>query len=477
MSKKLKIEYYYRASPTLKEFHLDDSFVRGIRGPIGSGKSVACCQEVFFRCREQAPNSAGIRLSRWVITRNTYSELKTTTIKTWQDWFAEEDSPVKFGSPFTSRLRLPLEDGTKVDADIIFLSLDRDADVKKLKSLELTGGWMNEAGEQSKAVFDMLCGRVGRYPPKKDALTTWSGVIMDTNPPSTSSWWYKLAEEDRPDTFKFYSQPPALLLENNEYRLNPDAENVKHQPLGSKYWLRQIAGKEPEWIKVFLMGEYGSLFDGKPVYQTYNDNVHCTNVTYRPELPIYRGWDFGLTPCCVFAQFSGGQLVFLDELTSERAGADSFSDIVVPYSAQNFSGAEFYDIGDPAGAAGSQTDERSCFDILHGKDIWIEPGEISERIRIESIRKPLNTMIDGYPGLVIDPKCKILRKGFQGGYKYRKLQISGERYTPHPEKDMYSHSHDAAQYIGAFLFADVLRGYQEDVEEYDNTQYGDKDGY
>lgn len=477
MNEQNKIEYFYRASPTLKEFHLDDSFVRGIRGPIGSGKSVACCQEIFFRCRKQAPNSLGIRLSRWVVTRNTYSELKTTTIKTWQDWFSDEDSPIKYGSPFTSILHLPLPDGTVIHADIIFLSLDREVDVKKLKSLELTGGFMNEAGEQSKAVFDMLCGRVGRYPPKKDAPMTWSGVIMDTNPPDTDSWWYKLAEENTPDSYKFFCQPPALLLEDGKYKLNPDVENIEHQPLGAKYWLRQVAGKEPEWIKVYLMGEYGVLFDGMPVYQTYNDSVHCAAVKYKPNFPVYRGWDFGLTPCCIFAQFIGGKLIFLDELTSERSGIESFSDIVIPYSAQKFPGAQFYDIGDPAGAAGSQVDERSCFDILHGKKIWIEPGEISEMIRIESIRKPLNTMIDGLPGLVIDQSCKILRKGFQGGYRYRKLQISGERYTPHPEKDKHSHPHDAAQYIGAFLFADSLRGYEEENEEYDPTQYGCSDGY
>ena len=61
--------------------------VRGIMGPIGSGKSVACCAEIMMRSCEQAPGRDGVRRTRWAIIRNTYPELKSTTIKTWLDWF------------------------------------------------------------------------------------------------------------------------------------------------------------------------------------------------------------------------------------------------------------------------------------------------------------------------------------------------------------------------------------------------------
>ena len=48
----------------LKDFMKDSSFFRGIRGPVGSGKSVACCVEVFRRDLEQKPNKEGVRNSR-----------------------------------------------------------------------------------------------------------------------------------------------------------------------------------------------------------------------------------------------------------------------------------------------------------------------------------------------------------------------------------------------------------------------------
>ena len=65
----------------LKSFMKDDTFFRGIRGPVGSGKSVGCCVEVFRRALAQQKNDEGIRRSRWAIIRNTNPQLRTTTIK------------------------------------------------------------------------------------------------------------------------------------------------------------------------------------------------------------------------------------------------------------------------------------------------------------------------------------------------------------------------------------------------------------
>jgi hypothetical protein len=39
-----------------------------------------------------------------------------------------------------------------------------------------------------------------------------------------------------------------------------------------------------------------------------------------------------------------------------------------------------------------------------------------------------------------------------GGYHYRRMRISGERYTENPEKNSYSHPADALGYAGTRLF-------------------------
>ena len=56
--------------------------------------------------------------------------------------------------------------------------------------------------------------------------------------------------------------------------------------------------------------------------------------------------------------------------------------------------------------------------------------------------------MSGQPGMVIGPKCMYLRRGLAGGYKYRRLQVSGtEKYVDKPDKNIYSHVCDAAQYL------------------------------
>ena len=70
----------YTAEPTPAQFHASNAFVRGLVGPIGSGKSVACCMEVIRRGLEQAPGPDGVRRTRWAFIRQTYPELKSTTI-------------------------------------------------------------------------------------------------------------------------------------------------------------------------------------------------------------------------------------------------------------------------------------------------------------------------------------------------------------------------------------------------------------
>ena len=42
----------YVASPVAREFHASEAFIRTIIGPIGSGKSVACCIEIMKKAME-----------------------------------------------------------------------------------------------------------------------------------------------------------------------------------------------------------------------------------------------------------------------------------------------------------------------------------------------------------------------------------------------------------------------------------------
>lgn len=461
----------YTASKTGAQFHLSDEFIRGIMGPFGSGKSVTCVMELLRRAYEQQPNKKNIRPTRWAIVRNTYRELIDTTIKTFFEWIPEElGTFVKLDMQFTLKVNLP--DGTKLHAEFLFRALDRAEDIKKLLSLDLTGAFLNEGRQIPKAIFEALQGRCGRYPPRnKSVPPTWHGVIMDTNPPDSDHWWYKLFEEDKPEGHVLFRQPSGLSAE---------AENVENLP--EKYYERLCHGKDQEWINVYVHGEYGFVSDGKPVFPEYNESLH-----YREDLiirameerivtPLYKipqgaivfiGVDFGLTPAAVIGyknQF--GQLIVLDELVTENMGAKQFGKLLhQKLNTHPWKTFVKEGYGDPAGEQRSQTDESTPFMIMSEEGVELWPASTNDiTIRREVVATALTSLApNGKPILQIGPGAPMLRKALAGGYKYKRLSVKGEeRYQEVPMKNKYSHVADALQYLalGALGDSEVVGGYK-----------------
>lgn len=439
-------------------------------GPVGSGKSVACIVEVFLRASRQRPHGRkNIRKSRWAVIRNTYPELKTTTIKTFLDWFGDI-ATMRWDVPITAQIDVGLADGTIMQLEIIFIAMDRPKDIQKLKSLELTGAFLNEACELSKSSLDMVTSRVGRYPAKREGGPSWHGIIMDTNPPDDDHWYYKLAEEEKPEIvmpdgtvlkYEFWRQPPALLYneQTGEYTPNPHAENIVNLELGYQYYFQQLPGKTREWINVFCMGLYGTIHEGRPVYAEWNDQIHCSTEIIVPlrGLPLLIGFDFGLTPSAIIGQFHPrGQMRILDELCSgigdiEEMGINQFArDVVKPHLANNYAGMRLQVYCDPAGKARSESDKTiTCIKMLALNGITAEPTYTNDWItRREAVVRFLTSTRDGEPGFLLSPNCRVLRKGFNGGYKYDRIQVAGEeRFKDQASKNSYSHPHDGLQYL------------------------------
>lgn len=345
----------------------------------------------------------------------------------------------------------------------MFRALDRPEQISNLLSLELTGAWVNEVREVPYSIIKALQGRVDRYPAKKHGGVVSPGIIMDTNPPDEDSWWFKLFEE-HVDPVKGASLAPEE-IDRLEIFKQPSgrsdrAENLPN--LSDNYYQNLSLGADPEFIKVYVDGQYGFVVDGKPVYPEYNDQTHCRPCRPVKGKPIKRGWDFGLFPACIFTQVTPeGRFIVFDEMHAEDISLDNFADSVGMHCAEEYRDFEFEDFGDPAGSQRSSEDRelRTAFDILHGKGIMIQPSEQNLMIRIESVRKPLNSLVQGKPQIQIDPRCKSIRKGFMGGYEFKKLKISGarERYHTAPEKNEYSHPHDALQYVAVKVFGNMVR--------------------
>ncbi|WP_420588228.1 hypothetical protein, partial [Bacterioplanoides sp.] len=308
--------------------------------------------------------------------------------------------------------------------------------------------------EIRKSIVDAATGRVGRYPPKRLGGPTRSCMIMDTNPPDDDHWWYRLAEMETPDNWEFFRQPPALIRNaDGEWLNNPLAENVQNLAQGYDYWRNQVGGKSDQWIQVYIEGRYGTVMDGLPVYPEYSDTIHISEKPLEPEdRPLILGWDFGLTPACIIGQVTArGQLLLLGELVAERMGLQQFSEIVVrPHLAENFPELPVgISVGDPAGSAESQTDQQNCIQVLNDAGIpTISAPTNKIEPRLNAVRHFLTRMVDGMPGILIDKRCRMIRKGFNGGYKYERVQVSGdERFRDKPCKNRYSHPHDGLQYL------------------------------
>lgn len=495
----------FDASPTLWSFLTDDSFFTGVEGPLGSGKSVACCAKVMKYATQQAPNPrTGMRHTRWAIIRNTYPELRSTTINTWLWMFPEAHcGSIRYSHPIQHDIKIaPHGDPNSstfcpgLSVEVLFLALDNPKDVKHLKSLDLTGAWVNEASEISEGVVDMLTGRVGRFPPQDDGGATWSGIIADTNAPDDQNWWHKYSSGGAPQmsvelhdgttmdiSWSFYRQPPSLLevepvgheyfvsepgfeeVEVPETQLifsssrwwwvNPASENLKYLRPG--YYHQQVQNKDLGWIQRFMQAKRIYYVDGKAWVPEFSDQVMVRPLKFDPGLPLIGGIDVGggaLNPAAVVGQRGMmGDWRVLFEFPAFDVGIDRFSTALKLAFAEKFGDTPCKWYLDPAAATRDEVYETAVEMHLRtrGFDVTLAPTN-DINIRRDSLANPMGRMIvinsKPIPGFMVDTGCSHLRAGLAGKWYRRRVQVAGqERYVAQPEKNEWSHVCDAASYM------------------------------
>jgi len=295
-------------------------------------------------------------------------------------------------------------------------------------------------------------------------------VIADTNAPEEDHWWPIMAGEVpipdhipreqakmlvKPDNWEFYTQPAGMKEVKNQdgeledYIPSKEAENQKH--MMKSYYPNLIRGKTKSWIDVYVMNRLGHVQDGKPVYPMFAPEVHIAKeeIPVAAGVPVYVGVDFGLTPAAVLGQKVRGRWLIQSEIVAIDMGIVRFAEVLRNELATRFSAAgEVIIYGDPAGDFRAQTDESTPFHILRGAGLRAFPAPSnSVDLRLEAVSSQLTKMIEGKPALLIDRRCPQLIKGFEGGYQYKRMEVSGERYADKPDKNMFSHVHDAAQYL------------------------------
>jgi hypothetical protein len=397
------------------------------------------------------------------------------------DWFGEWG--VWKASERTFYVDRPMADGTFLKAEFMFIALDTPDDVRKALSLEATFCWMNEARELHSDVINGLLMRLRRYPGAKDGGFTRSGAILDTNYPDQDSWLFSMMEEP-PSNWAVFSQPPAILsgeewvaaykedpeddravedTKKDRWWVNPSADNIEH--LDPLYYPDIIPGKSEDFVNVYLRCKYGRSLSGLPVYdKTFSAEAHVAKTPFIPlkasEYPVVVGLDFGRTPAAVLVQRNVyGQAIILDEVTSENMGIETFLDTKLrPLLAQSkYLGCHFLVAPDPAGWAKQQIGEISPVDVVKRAGFKVvKPVTNDPERRVMAVERLLTSSVGGKSTLQINPECAQLIKGFRFGYRY-KLNKAGQQETK-PDKNAFSHCHDACQYACLVLEGNMLAG-------------------
>lgn len=451
---------YAPQGATLKDFHKvrEDYHHRILIGPLGSGKTQACIAECLQMIDEQEPRpettkdpygnlvQMPVRRSRGVIARNTYTDLQNTTIKDWREW--TDELPVgKFvdgnaGKSPTWNCEYFKGDGTKVIAEVVFLAFDVEKDIRKARGIQATWVWCNEIKEMARAIVNMLFGRTGRYPARSRQM-----MIGDSNAPDRDHWLGQLALKVKPEGWWFGIQPAGVIQVAGKWKPNPAAENIDNLP--KNYYYNQVAGARESYIRSNLANEFVFFSDGRPVHRSFNERLHTADLEPTPGIPIVVGVDFGRTPAAAIMQpQENGQWYVLKEVVTVNTNALDFGRSLKRVLNEFYNGYMVSIWGDPAGDQMAQTRDETPFDMLALAGLEAYPCHTNDfEERITALDEKLERLVDGQPAILVDAECTMLIKGLAGGYKYKRIQVSGDdRYQDKPDKTMESHVCEALHY-------------------------------
>lgn len=136
----------FRQAPVLSEAWHDDSRVRIIIGPVGSGKTTWCCGAIGARMLSMPVCQDGVRRYRAAVVRTSLPTMRTTTLATWKQWFPPgQIGHLREQAPIVHTIKMEAHKGEPpLHAEIVFLGLDEQRAIDRLKSFEITDLYMAE---------------------------------------------------------------------------------------------------------------------------------------------------------------------------------------------------------------------------------------------------------------------------------------------------------------------------------------------
>ena len=463
-----RAKFIVRPHTRVAEFLTSNRAVDVLEGPLGSGKTKALCVRIMRHVQEQAPSPKnGIRYSRFAMVRNTMPDLKRTTIRSWLELFPENlYGRFIWGAVMQHRIKFESPLGGQIDCEVDFLALDKDEDVRRLRSTEYTGVAFNELAFIEKVLFDEARSRL-RYPPAEHGGPTWRGVIADTNAPDEDHWLAIMTgraempsglsarEQEQwawPSEWGHLMQPAALIEKRDQhgnvvgYTVNPKAENLENLPDG--YYSEQLAGMDKAWIDSRLMCRVVIVASGSPVWPMFRRELHVAREPLKPvpEHDVLVWLDFGrVYPAALFAQEVNQRIYVQHEILGYNEPATMFAPRVKRFLETTYAGHGFRCVGDPKGRDKGVQTEQSSYDVFKSFGMPVSPAPVvlnDIATRTEAVAYALNDNPSGVSRLLISPRCTILIAGMSGRYHL----VKEEDGVLRPKKDKYSNLCDCLQY-------------------------------
>jgi len=186
------------------------------------------------------------------------------------------------------------------------------------------------------------------------------------------------------------------------------------------------------------------------VHPDFVETTHVQEIEINPSLPLTIGIDFGRTPAAAICQRQeDGRWFVLEEIVTQNMGALEFGRVLKKHlNQEDYRDLPYEAIGDPAGNAMAQTDDKTPFMMLQQSGIKAVPAPTNDfEERTTSLDQLLSRLVEGLPAIVVHSRCKTLVRGLAGEYHFRRIRVVGEeRFHDKPDKGPTSHVCEALHY-------------------------------
>jgi hypothetical protein len=170
-----------------------------------------------------------------------------------------------------------------------------------------------------------------------------------------------------------------------------------------------------------------------------------------PNVPIQIGLDFGLTPAATIGpRMPNGQWQIHQEIVTFDMGLERFGLQLLTELNARYPNHQVMIWGDPAGMARDAIYEVTAFDFLRTLGLKAQPTASNDfKVRREASAAPMQRLVMGQPGLLVNRECKLLRKALGGGYHFKRVSVGAghERFKDAPNKNEHSHIGDSFGYL------------------------------